>query len=895
MSKIYIPKKIALLLLVCLFGLGKSQNADLEKRLEKTMALIKSQNYDSAIVCADQLFMEAQKNQLAHYQVKALSNKALSLTFLNKPKEAIDLYYKALKLCSDTSFINKAIIYSAIGNINYNQGNYETAKNNYKAEIRIRRFVGDLNKVANNLINLSAMHRRLKEFDSSTILLNEVKTIVNKSKDPKLSAYYYAALGAHYTSLNRSDISKISYLDSANNNYQKSLTIWLKLNNREEALRPLFNIGLIYQLKNDFKKALDNYLKAKNIVETLNLEHEKITVYGNLAELYYDLEDYKKSADYFRDYIELKQSIQKKEINDYALKLDKQFTTEKEVMDYAIKLDKQFQAEKSREIIQQQKLEIHEKGKQLYFLLFISALVLVILLLILVYFNFKKRVQSQIEEAKKKFFSNVVHEIRTPLSMISAPLKLLKPKLNTSEDIYNIELAERNIDRLNELISQMLDISKIESTRYTLSETFGDLEIFFNTLLKTYTKLATEKNIVLIHQLHLHNKITFFDKDALEKITGNLLSNAIKYTPANNQIGIDVYAEEKEAGVNLVINVWDTGAGISEKDQEKIFSRFYRSSETANTTKGVGIGLSLVKDLVELHRGDISLKSVLGKGSIFTVNLTLKTNDDKHNIVVASNSNADLVSQILLVEDDEDILEFNSRLLEKHHFKVLKAKNGKEAILLLEKTLPDLIISDLMMPEMDGLSFLKAIKNNTESDHIPVIILSAKASPESKIEALKLGAQGYLAKPFLPDELITLVINQIEILSKKKTAFKELIKQPEKKTEEKFIGTDPYTQKLFALIFKHLDDSELSVEGLADKMATNRSHFQRKIKSLTGFSPSELVKAVRLEKAKELLLLKSGNITEVAYQTGFSSQSYFTRCFTQHFGVSPTQMLQSNK
>jgi signal transduction histidine kinase/AraC-like DNA-binding protein len=623
------------------------------------------------------------------------------------------------------------------------------------------------------------------------------------------------------------------------------------------------------------------------------MEFEKVTVYGNIAELYCDLNDYKKATEYFRTYIEQKQALQKKELESYAIRLDKQFKTEKEVMDYAIKLDKQYQAEKNKEIIQHQKLEINQRDKQVYFVLMISVIVFAILILVIVYFNFQKRVNKKIEEAKKKFFSNVVHEIRTPLSMISAPLKVLRSKTHSDEDAYNIDMAERNIQRLNDLINQMLDISKIESTKYTLSETFGDLEIFFNDLLRNFTKIAAEKSIAIIHQFHLKNRVTFFDKDALEKITGNLLSNAIKYTPNNKTIGIDVYTEENEAGLNLIIHVWDTGIGISEKEQEKIFSRFYRSSETANTIKGAGIGLSLVKDLVELHRGDITLKSEPGKGSMFTVNLTLKTKDSVQTIAAANANDHD--PQVMLIEDDADILEFNSRLLEQNKFKVIAARNGKEAISLLEKTLPDLIITDLMMPEMDGLSFLKTIRSNSASDHIPVIILSAKAAGDSKVEALKLGAQAYLAKPFLPDELIALVTNQLEILVKRKKEFKQQIQHTEKKVEEKFIGTDPYTQKLFALIFKNIDNSELSVEGLADQMATNRSHFQRKIKALTGFSPSELIKAVRLEKAKELLLTKTGNITEAAYQCGFSSQSYFSKCFTQHFGISPTQMLQKAK
>jgi two-component system sensor histidine kinase ChiS len=881
------------MLLLLSFNL-KAQDGSIEELLKRSIEIYKRDNYDSTISLSEELISKAQKQNKLNFVIKGKINQGLAYSQLNRYKEAIDVYYEALSLCTDTNNKDKATIYSNLGNLQFTQGNYAVAKENFKKEIAIRRMLGDEIKLANNLINLSAMHRRLKEFDSSLMALKETSFIVAKHKNDDLYGYYHHSFGTHFSTLNMVDSTKRNLLDSATVHFKIALDFWLKKNNEEEALRPLFNIGYVYQIKKEYGKALENYLKAKDIVERRNMEFEKLTVYGNIAELYCDIGDYKKGTEYFRTYIEKKKELQKKELDTYAIKLDKKFKTEKEVMDYAIKLDKQFQAEKNKEIIQNQKLEINQRDKQVYFILLIGVIVFAILIMLIIYFNFQKRVNKKIEEAKKKFFSNVVHEIRTPLSMISAPLKVLKSKVHSDDDNYNIELAERNIQRLNDLINQMLDISKIESTKYTLSETFGDLEIFFNDLLKNYTKMAAEKSIAIVHQFHLQNRVTFFDKDALEKITGNLLSNAIKYTPNNQPIGIDVYTEENEAGMNLIINVWDTGVGISEKEQEKVFNRFYRSSETANTTKGVGIGLSLVKDLVELHRGDIKLKSQPGKGSVFTVNITLKTKDDIQTISAPLSTNEhDL--QVMIVEDDPDILEFNSRLLEQHNFKVITARHGKEAVSLLEKTLPDLIITDVMMPEMDGLSFLKTIKANSATDHIPVIILSAKAAGDSKVEALKLGAQAYLAKPFLPDELIALVTNQLEILAKRKTEFKQQIEQAEKKAEEKFVGTEPYTQKLFSLIFKNLDNSELSVEDLADQMATNRSHFQRKIKSLTGFSPSELIKTVRLEKAKELLLLKTGNITEVAYQTGFSSQSYFTRCFTQHFGISPSQMLQNSR
>ncbi len=855
-----------------------SQREEL-KRLDKLSGrAFNNKKYDSSFATAGELYIEAQKAKSDYFMVTALFRKASVLTELNKEKEASDLLYEALKLCKDTTedFL-KASIYNELGILTFHRNNPAIAKSYYREEIKIRRQMKDDYRVANCLLNLSTMHRRLGETDSSALLLSQVRVLAQKINHPELNAYYTQGQGAQWQTLNNLDSAEVYYL--------KALSYWKPLNNKKDEMIPLFNLGLIYHLKNDFKKALENYLKVEKITEEYDLESYRLTLYGNLAEVYYDLKDFKRSAEYFRKHIETGNAKQKKEINEYTAKLDRQFKIEKNEI-----------VQKQKEEIARQTLKIEEQNRRIYLSLMAIVLVAGILIVWFFYYNFKKRLDVKIEEAKKKFFSNVVHEIRTPLSMIQAPLNLLKTKITSPDDLQNIDLAERNIKRLNELVNQMLDISKIDSTKYKLNETFGDLEIFFDQLVNTYKKIAVEKNINILHNFSIGNKVVFFDKDALEKITGNLLGNAVKYSPNHSQVGIDVFTEETEQGVKLAISVWDTGVGISQKDQENIFNRFYRSEKTATSTKGVGIGLSLVKELVELQNGTIKVKSKEGNGSTFTVSLILKGKEEPviTKTVNETIANEDL-DQILIVEDDKDILEFNTTYLEQNKFKVLKAKNGKEAIELLEKTLPDLIISDMMMPELDGIGLLKAVKNNTQSNHIPVIILSAKASPEARLEALKLGAQGYLAKPFLPEELLSVVSNQLEILSKRKTEFKELIAQPEKKVEEKFIGTEPYTQKLFALIFKQIEDPELSVEKLADQMATNRSHFQRKVKTITGLSPSEIIKTIRLEKANELLLNKNGNITEVAYQTGFSSQSYFTKCYTQHFGISPTQMLQKGK
>lgn len=877
------------LILILIFSSGifflKSETDPLKPLFDRLRDAVSAGKDDSILVYADQVLKEADRSgsNPDYYRLRALSNKASACARLNRTKEAIDLFYQALKLCKDTSSLKiEAYIYNQLGSINYDQKNTALAKSCFRQEVRLKRNSNDRKGFAGSLLNLSAVYRSMREYDSSAMVLKEFQKIVGDKIDESTKGHYYNALAVQFHSYYKRDSLRWQ-LDSAVTNYERSLSVWLKLGDLREAFRPLFNIGGVYHARGEYVKALGYYQRALELTSRLNLFREKMTIYGNMAEAYNDLHDYKQSTDYFRKYIEIKDTVQNQELKDYSLRLDRQFKDEQ-----------------NKILIQQQQLQIAEKnlkieqqGKRIYLSLLIALVLLAVAVFVMIRFNFQKRLNEKTEEAKKKFFSNVVHEIRTPLSMIQAPLNVLKTRVSSADDRNNIDMAERNIQRLNELVNQMLDMSKIDAVKYNLNETFGDLEVFFNDILSNYKKLAGDKQISFVDHYNLQQRLAFFDKDALEKVTGNLLSNAIKYTSGGQRIGIDVDTEETEQGLKLTISVWDTGVGISEKDQEKIFSRFYRSEKTAGSAKGVGIGLALVKDLVDLQKGTIQLKSKEGKGSTFTVMLPLRTKEEAaKSEAPAIDDNAPL---ILIAEDDADILEFNSTYLEQNNFRVLKARNGREALLLIEKTLPDLILSDLMMPELDGLGLLRAVRSNPESDHIPVIMLSAKAAAESRMEALKTGVQGYLVKPFLPEELLSLVRNQIEILGKKKTEFKEQIGQPEKRPEEKFTGSEPYTQKLFALIFKQLDDPELSVEKLADQMATNRSHFQRKVKTITGLSPSEIVRTIRLEKAKELLLAKSGNITEVAYQTGFSSQSYFTKCFTQHFGLSPTQMLQQQK
>ncbi len=827
----------------------------------------KLSNPDSAIYLANQALKI--NDEFNNDTVKSYAYGYIAECYWYKSQfdSSINYYLSAIKIAEKINNFKQLASYSnGIGLVFYQLGNSDKAIFYMKKASDIKLKEGDLLYYASVNCNIAGVMQRFGKFDEAIALLKKSEKTLKDFKNVEILANLYNSLGSAYS-------LKQNNNDSAEYYYKKNIDFIKDPSQNAFRLAAYINLADIYIKKTKFDSAEELLFKALAISTQLKKGVEKIAIYEGLSALYETKKEYAKSLLYKKSQFSLHDSI---------------FNIEKQKM--LEDLDTKYQSSKKDLQIKNQDILLAKETNKRNQLIIIFVIIAFVLVLLFIYLLFQRKTKLAIEKAKQKFFANVVHEIRTPLSMIQAPLTLLKQSKTTEDELYHIQLAEKNINRLNELVNQMLDISKIEAVKYKLIEQYGDIEFFLHELIHSYASIASQKDIALISQLQLQSKLLYFDKDVLEKIIGNLLSNAIKHTSNGKKIGLTAITHELETSIHLEIIVWDLGSGISKTEQEKIFDRFYRAKNTDNNLKGTGIGLSLVKDLVELYKGTISLVSDEHKGSTFTVNLKL-TKPDKFVIEPNSNaSNADK-QQILILEDNADILEFNTKLFQTHNFDVLTASNGKEALLLLENIIPDLIISDLMMPEMDGSVFLNLLKSNENTNHIPVIFLSAKTSSDTRLEVLNQGAQAYLAKPYLPDELLAIVKNQLTFVTKKQVDFEQSIKTETLSLEQKFAGTEPYTQKLFQFIFQKFDSPELTVESLADLMATNRSHFQRKTKAITGYSPSELIKIIRLEKANEFLKAKKGNITEVAYMCGFSSQSYFTKCFTEHFGKAPSHFV----
>lgn len=545
---------------------------------------------------------------------------------------------------------------------------------------------------------------------------------------------------------------------------------------------------------------------------------------------------------------------------------------------------------------------------------------------------------QQTDQQRLKFFQNISHEIRTPLSLISGPLEtLMENRKGSKKEEYLLMLMKENADRLLRVFNQILHINKIESGTMNLHLAQYNLEKFLRGTLNSVKPMANAKR----QQINLNNLfvgIAWFDAEKLETIILNLLHNAIKYTPEEGKIilssenfGIEEYSKEFENNNNTgqiclniiktdskaisgcryaVISIKDTGIGIDEDELPKIFERFYQSPASIN---GIGIGLELTRELLLLHHASIKVKSIKNKGSEFKVFLPVSekfyTQSEKGFKIdlpkIAGKKDIHLINEkedskveeikplLLLVEDDEKLRGFMVLVL-KVSYKVLEASNGEEGFKLAYKYLPDLVLSDVIMPVSDGIEMCKRIKADGRTCHIPVILLTAKASEEAELNGLKIGADGYITKPFSIKIIKAKIKNLIE---SRRNLWKQYSQNTLTAIAEVPIGSvdERFIKSVLEKLEQNFDSPHFGVEELSALLSISRVHLFRKIKSITGQNVSDFIRIVRLKKAAELLRVSNGieHIANLAYQVGFDSPSYFTKCFKEQFGVTPTQYIQN--
>jgi signal transduction histidine kinase/ligand-binding sensor domain-containing protein/DNA-binding response OmpR family regulator len=522
----------------------------------------------------------------------------------------------------------------------------------------------------------------------------------------------------------------------------------------------------------------------------------------------------------------------------------------------------------------------------------------------------EKEHAEELVQAKQQFFTSISHELRTPISLIIPPIQQVLKRGNLDEQNKSlINLAEKNSQRLLRLINQILDFRKLEHENQALKLTWFDLVPYCLELYTLFTDKAV-RNEIEFNYVPTGKKCEIWgDKEKIEIIIFNLLSNAFKFTPKKGSISLTLEIEEssKYAKGYAKISVSDSGIGIAQEEHMTVFEQFYQTSDAKNIDNGSGIGLTLVSEYTKLHRGEIKLTSLKGEGSTFTVLLPLGSDhfplemdggeSEVTLIVKKPVADSDDVYEfnlssvkplILLVEDNTDMVDFvQLSLKEKYNF--VTAENGEDALNKLHHIMPDIIISDIMMPVMDGLEFCRRVKKENGTSHIPIIVLTAKSLTTHKIEGIKVGADIYITKPFEIELLEAHIDHLLERKIELAQYFRnELITQPVQNARGEN-EDDKFLKKVMNTIESNISNPEFSVELLSEEMGMSSVHLYRKLKSLTHLSANEIIKKYRIKKASILLKNKVGNISEIMYEIGFSNLSYFSKCFRNEFGVTPKE------
>ncbi|WP_295935359.1 two-component regulator propeller domain-containing protein [uncultured Alistipes sp.] len=533
-------------------------------------------------------------------------------------------------------------------------------------------------------------------------------------------------------------------------------------------------------------------------------------------------------------------------------------------------------------------------------------------------------VEQNMTDLKLRFFTNISHELRTPLTLILGGIEEVKKHddLSTRGDV-SLTLAHRNAKRMLTLINQLLDFRKIVKEKMELKISRVDLVPVVEDALDDFRELAAERKIELLFTVSRRSILVWVDIERIESVVYNLLSNALKFTPIGGKVEVVLTLSEEDESVTLTVR--DTGIGIPKDKLASIFERFVQASRAVDSNmKGSGIGLSLCRDIVGLHHGEITVDSRPGEGAAFSVKLKLGNahfgmeqidfsgaggSDGKKDYMVSDFTPADSqrrmdvqppegAQKILLVEDNRElrIFMYNS-LIDSYH--VVEADDGVEALEKIRTEMPDIIITDLMMPRMDGIELIDKVRHDFTMSHIPIVMLTARHSPDDRVKAMEYGADGYITKPFSIELLLARIDN---LLTQRQKLFEKFSTQSARNkvvelVVEDVVVTDrdeEFMKNVMAWLGEHIEDSELTIDQLASHLGLGRTTMYNKLKSLTGKSPIELIKEYRITKSKLLLRTGQFSVSEVAYKVGFSDPGYFSRCFREQFNMSPAEYLKNH-
>ncbi len=795
-----------------------------------------------------------------------------------------------------------------------------------------------INVLAETYRILAMSYRDQQELGKAVWYIRRAETMATEQKNWDLLARVYNLAGVIDQTRELSD-SALAY-------YTKSLLVTNEhITSKFHVSQVLSNIGEIY-LEDNPDRGLQYFNKALASARETRNKSAEAGIMADIGRAYIKKKNYGDANRYLQESLTLSRKLGLKRVSRHVyyalvdLRLREGKTTEafNYMRAYYDVRDSLLNGSKTRQIVeletrfekekQEQRIQLLEQEKtiqQLWTNVLIVGSLLLAITLVIIYrlqklrgaksrqlLETQKALNEKLKETdtlKSRFFANISHEFRTPLALILGPVEeqLRNMKLPAGQR-KNLSMIQRNAQRLLSLVNQLLDLSKLEAGKMELSVQQGSLGEFLQVLTASFDSLADHKQISFTKNIGSLEAQVGFDADKVEKIVNNILFNAFKFTPAGGKVifSFHVFVGKKE----VMLSVADTGRGIPTNEQANVFSPFYQlKNDGEEGQPGTGLGLSLVSELVRLYGGTITLRSELNEGTCIDVLLPILESTEVpepsqtliservDKVITAAEETQPAIDaigeeqeSILIVEDNTELRNFIASGF-RHQFTILSATNGEEGYDMATVHIPDLIISDVMMPKVNGLDFTNNIKTDERTCHIPVILLTARADSASRIEGLKTGADDYLAKPFSMEELQVRVQNLLDLRERlAENLRKELSSQRQAVPEALELSLDQkFIERVKSVIVANIGNSNFSVELLAGEMNLSRAQLFRKVKALISTTPSDLINDLRLQRAAYLIRAKADNVAQIGYAVGFNEQSYFSKRFRKKYGVSPTE------
>ncbi|HEX2919807.1 MAG TPA: ATP-binding protein [Bacteroidales bacterium] len=807
------------------------------------------------------------------FLIAADINRSVALEYLNK---SLEIFIRI------NNQYHISVLYYRLGDY-YIESDKDLALECFQRSVKIK----ELNNLRQWLLpsyrRIAEVYRHCyNDYDNSRLYYDKALKIAIEIENPNDMADILTEFGCLNLQYNKTD-SVLKY-------YIQAYSISRSNGNQNMIDNYNSHMGVYYERIKEYKKALYYYsqLTPDFVVQHEFLPHSPLKT----GELYEKIGDFPNAAKFYRKYIYLKDSLQNlQKVKDIA-KLELKFEIENIENESKIRIEKQ-------------------KTIRNLFVLF-SFLLLVVIYLLFRNHKIKQQMNKKLHETdlmKLRFFTNISHDFRTPLTLIISPLKRLIEESTDADSRKLPELMLQNANKLKNLINQLLDISKIEQGNFVLDIGRYDFNLVLKKAASMFYSLAEDRQINYQVFEAKENLVFDFDNNRIEQVLCNLLSNSFKYTPKGGTIIIKVAKKNN----NAILTVKDTGIGILQEDLGKVFNRFYQSGvSVSGNYEGNGIGLSIVKEYIELHKGNITVRSEINKGTEFIIEIPLSGYEENATLNFTEsyqNDNGhwnrdyeymqDIIPDkhketILIVEDNKDLRSYLSDCLS-IKYNVIESENGNVGIEKAVKWIPDIIISDIMMPEIDGYQLLARVKSDVKTNHIPVILLTARVDLSSKMEGLKIGADDYLSKPFDEKELLLRIQNILQ--NRNRIQEKLRLQFSINPTEVFSLSKDEiFLRKLVNIVEDNLSNTDFDVEQLSSQIGLSRQQLFRKLKALVNQSPNQFIRLIRLKKACQLLKQNNASISEIAFLTGFDNLSYFTRKFKEEFKILPSDYLKaSNK